>query len=192
MKLASLITQIRGVSYKPSNIKSINDGLPILRANNINENKINFNDLIYIDSSKIQVNQFLKSGDILICTSSGSKELVGKAAVFDKYISSVSFGAFCKVVRINKNEDINDDFIRLFFKSKIYRNQISELSKGANINNIKTEDIDNLIINIPELSIQEKAVKDLTILNNALDSKKLELSHLDELIKSRFMCQEAM
>ena len=95
-------------------------------------------------------------------------------------------------VAITMDGQINADFIRLFFKSKIYRNQISELSNGANINNIKTEDIDSLIINIPELSIQEKAVKDLTILNNALDSKKLELSHLDELIKSRFIGQEVL
>ena len=42
--------------------------------------------------------QYLKQGDILVCTSSGSKELVGKAAFIEKDLHMV-FGAFCKVVR---------------------------------------------------------------------------------------------
>ena len=187
MKLANLITQVRGVSYKTSNIKNVNDGIPILRANNINDNNINFNDLIYIDKTKISEKQYLKVGDILICTSSGSKELVGKAAELKNVFSSISFGAFCKVIRINNDNNINKDYIRLFFKSKIYRKQISELSHGANISNIKTEDINNLIINIPEIVIQNNAVKEMNNIFNAIESKKKELINFDELIKSRFI-----
>ena len=138
MKLENLITQVRGVSYKTSNIKNVNDGTPILRANNINDNKINFKNLIYIDESKISEKQYLRIGDVLICTSSGSKELVGKAADVKRIFSNISFGAFCKVIRINDNKNINKDYIRLFFKSKTYRNQISKLSNGTNINKIKT------------------------------------------------------
>ncbi len=186
MKLANLITQVRGVSYKTSNIKNVNDGIPILRANNINDNNINFNDLIYIDKTKISEKKYLKVGDILICTSSGSKELVGKAAELKNVFSSISFGAFCKVIRINDDNNINKDYIRLFFKSKIYRKQISKLSNGANINNIKTEDINNLIINIPEIVIQNNAVKEMNNIFNAIEYKKKELINFDELIKSRF------
>ena len=99
-RLGDLIEQIRGVSYKPEDLcDSLNeDGIPLLRANNIQDGKLNFEDIIYIDKKKVKSNQHLKSGDILICTSSGSKELVGKAAFVENDLS-MTFGAFCKVIR---------------------------------------------------------------------------------------------
>lgn len=110
-----------------------------------------------------------------------------KAAIFYQYITPISFGAFCKTVRVNDNSSINKQFIQLYFQSKYYREQISASSVGANINNVKTEDIDNLNINIPDLSVQEEAVINLTNIIMALKSKKDQLSALEELIKSRFI-----
>lgn len=192
MKLGKYITQIRGVSYKPSDVTTNENGLPILRANNINNDEMNFEDLIYINPLKIKENQFLKQGDIFICASSGSKSLVGKACSYKYYDSNIAFGAFCKVIRINDSNDINPDFIRLFFRSNFYREQISELSKGANINNIKSEDIDDLNINIPDIEVQNEAVIILNNIINALNNKKNEILLFDEVIKSRFIHQEAV
>lgn len=187
MKLGKYITQIRGVSYKPSDVTTIENGLPILRANNINNDEMNFEDLIYINPSKIKDNHLLKIGDILVCASSGSKSLVGKACIYKPYDTNIAFGAFCKVIRIKDSNNINADFIRLFFKSNFYRKQISELSKGANINNIKSEDINNLDINIPAIEVQNKVVLILNNLIRALNNKKAEFLLFDEIIKSRFI-----
>ena len=189
MKLGQFITQIRGVSYKPSDVTTNENGLPILRANNINNDEMNFEDLIYINPLKIKENQLLKPGDIFVCASSGSKSLVGKACPYKRYDSNIAFGAFCKVIRINDLNDINADFIRLFFRSNFYREQISELSMGANINNIKSEDIDNLNINIPSIETQNEAVFILNNLIGALNNKKKEFLLFDEMIKSRFIEQ---
>ena len=186
-KIKEFVTQLRGVSYKPTDVTDATNGIPILRANNIQDDGMVYDDLIYVKSEKVKQAQKLQAGDIVICTSSGSKALVGKASIFTGYSKVISFGAFCKALRINDVVGINKDFIRVFFSSKLYREQIASSSIGANINNIKSENIDELNINIPTPEVQSAAVEILTQLNKAILSKKEQLKQLDELVKSRFI-----
>ena len=186
-KIKEFVTQLRGVSYKPTDVTDATNGTPILRANNIQDDGMVYDDLVYIKSEKVKQTQKLQAGDIVICTSSGSKTLVGKASIFTGYSKVISFGAFCKALRINDVAGINKDFIRLFFSSKLYREQIASSSIGANINNIKSENIDDLDINVPTPEVQSIAVKTLTQLNRTILSKKEQLKQLDELVKSRFI-----
>ncbi|MDE0088669.1 MAG: restriction endonuclease subunit S, partial [Candidatus Poribacteria bacterium] len=69
------------------------------------------------------------------------------------------FGTFCGLVRIS--EEVNQKFIGLFFQSPIYRNEISRLSIGININNLRRENIEEMLIPLPPLTEQEKIVFDL-------------------------------
>jgi len=183
-KLKGYIEQVRGVSYKPIDVRDAQSGVAVLRANNI-QDKVDMSDLIFVDAKKIAESQYLKEGDVLICASSGSKNLVGKAVVIPNDLDA-AFGAFCKVVRIKAVSDVNPEFIRLFFLSKNYRDAISECSVGANINNIKTDHLDNLRINIPNYNIQCFAVEYLHKLQRAIDLKRKQLNDLDELVKSKF------
>lgn len=188
VKLSKFIKQIRGVSYKPEDITNELDenAIPILRANNITtDGHIDFNDIVYVNSKKVQSEQLLRAGDIFICASSGSKNLVGKAV----YITTnmpYAFGAFCKVVR-PISEKINNHYLAQFFQSPLYRKKISELAQGANINNIKNEHIDELEIAIysPE---EEKAIAEkLDKVSGLIEKRKAQLEKLDLLIKSRFI-----
>lgn len=170
-RLGDVIEQIRGVSYKPSDLKdTLNDNSVILlRANNIQDGKIVLDDVLYVSKSKVNESQYLRRGDILVCTSSGSKELVGKAAFVDEDLPAV-FGAFCKVVR-PKIECCK--YVGHFFQSPYYRNYISAASAGANINNLRNEHIADLHIPLPPLDKQRKIAA--------------VLDKLDELVKSRFI-----
>ena len=185
-KLKEICTQIRGVSYKPSDVRDEFSGIPILRANNIQDTGIVFDELVYVDFSKVHSEQYLLTDDIVICASSGSKNLVGKAASYKSDLSA-SFGAFCKVVRINNSDDLCKAYIQQYFQSKIYRNAISESSAGANINNIKTEDIEALEIPLPSKEEQIKIAAHLDKIQSAIDNKKQQLSLLDEAVKSEFV-----
>ena len=126
VKLGEYIEQIRGVSYKPEDIcKELNENTVILlRANNIQDGKLNLNDIIYVKKENVKQIQYLMIGDILICTSSGSKNLVGKAVFINKNLT-VTFGAFCKVVRPKIS---CPQYLGHFFNSPYYRNIISNLS----------------------------------------------------------------
>ena len=184
-KVKNLAKQIRGVSYKPEDLHDSldDDSVILLRANNIDEGKINFDDVVYVDKSKVSDEQYLKVGDVLICASSGSKQLVGKAASVD-FESPCTFGAFCKVVRPNKDVA---NYLGKYFQSGVYRRKISEVALGANINNIRNEHIDSLELPLYEPEQTQRIVEKMGLLQSIIDGRKCELSKLDELVKARFV-----
>ena len=184
-KVKCLAKQIRGVSYKPKDLHdSLDDNSVILlRANNIDDGKINFDDVVYVDKSKVSDEQYLKEGDVLICTSSGSKKLVGKAASVN-FDLQCTFGAFCKVIRPNAEVV---DYLGIYFQSDIYRRKISEVALGANINNIRNEHIDSLELPSYDSEQSQVIVRKISLLQTIMDNRKDELGKLDELIKSRFV-----
>ena len=184
-KVKKLAHQIRGVSYKPEDLHDNLDdnSVILLRANNIDDGKINFDDVVYVDKSKVSDDQYLLPGDILICASSGSKQLVGKAASvsFDK---PCTFGAFCKVVRPNSGLE---RYLGTYFQSGIYRREISAVAIGANINNIRNEHIDALELPLYSKDESLSIVTRIELLQGIIDKRKTELEKLDELIKARFV-----
>lgn len=184
VKLGECIKQIRGVSYKPEDaINMPTEGYyPILRANNIKDNALIFDDFIYVKEIKIKKEQMIQKGDIIVCASSGSKKLVGKAAQAKKDLQ-MSFGAFCKGVRA---KNILPEYLGNYFKSPIYRKTISKLSAGASINNIKSEHLDNLEIPLPGMEEQRKIAARLDAVSDLLAKQKQLLAEQDTLIQSLF------
>ncbi len=185
VKMQDVTKQIRGVSYKPTDLhESLNSSSVILlRANNIDDGKINFDDVVYVDKSKVSTDQYLKKGDILICASSGSKQLVGKAASFD-FDKECTFGAFCKVVRPDENVA---EYIGKYFQSGKYRSIISNVAIGANINNIRNEHIDSLDVPMYSPEKTNEIINLISKVQSIIENRKQELSNLDNLIKSRFV-----
>lgn len=147
-KLGDYILQIRGVSYKP---KDLSEGLKegfvtLLRANNIANNVLNFEDVQFVSEGRVSDDQIIREGDILICASSGSLEHVGKAALCMPDME-YTFGAFCKLIRpIGK---LYPEYIAGYMGTDAYRNTISDLAQGSNINNLRNEHINDLMIPIP-------------------------------------------
>ncbi len=185
VKMKIFVKQIRGVSYKPEDLHNELDenSVILLRANNIDDGRINFDDVVYVDKGKVSDEQYLRVGDILICASSGSKNLVGKAAsvTFER---ECTFGAFCKVVR-PKTE--NEKYLGVYFQSPAYRRKISEVAMGANINNIRNEHIDELDIPVYSFGEQTDIVKKIHLIQDIIAKCKDELINLDKLIKARFV-----
>jgi type I restriction enzyme S subunit len=88
--IQDLCDTVRGVSYKPGDVvRDQANGVPILRASNIQNGEIVFDDLIFVKSNAVRAEQYLQPGDVLICGSSGSPELVGKAAPFSSAMLAI-------------------------------------------------------------------------------------------------------
>lgn len=185
IKVKNIARQIRGVSYKPDDLHdSLDDNAVILlRANNIGDGRINFDEVVYVDKSKVSADQYLMPGDILLCASSGSKQLVGKAASVNFDIPC-TFGAFCKVVRPNSGLE---KYLGTFFQSNIYRHEISAVAIGANINNIRNEHIDSLELPAYNEKKSQAIVEIIELLRQIIDSRRTELDKLDYLLKARFV-----
>jgi type I restriction enzyme S subunit len=82
VKLGEVCEQINGVSYKPSDVSEnlLEHYIPVLRAHNIQDDGLNADKLVYVREEIVNPRQIIKTDDIIICASSGSKNLVGKAA----------------------------------------------------------------------------------------------------------------
>jgi len=177
-KLGGHISVIRGVSYKPSDVRSsVDEGVAIiLRSNNIADGEINFDDLVYVVQERVQNEQKLKPGDIVMCGSNGSIGLVGKAGLLKDNMPNTAFGAFC--LGIKCKETILPEYLNTYFNTQVYRNEIESMGNGTNIINIRPDNITNLSIPIPPV---EKQMAFVEVVNQA-DKSKFELKQAIEKI----------
>jgi len=157
-QLGEYIEQVRGVSYKPADIRTTlnENSILLLRANNISSGRINHFDVQYVAREKVSGEQIIRLNDILMCASSGSIDHVGKAAICERDAVGETFGAFCKLIRLKG--ELLPKYIATYFETDEYRKIIMQLACGSNINNLKSEHIDNLMVPIPPKGVQEQFV----------------------------------
>lgn len=184
VKLGSVITQIRGVSYKKdSELGEKEDNVTILRGGNIQNGEIKFFiDDTYISKNLVNDGQYLKKGDIVLVGSTGSKHLIGKAATVLENMDDVAFGAFLKLIRCKKLEKF---YLGNYFQSNLYRQAIQNASKGININNITNGHIDELIFPLPPLSEQTRIVNKLESMLSKLKEAKEKIAEAKESFELR-------
>ncbi|EAJ4607323.1 restriction endonuclease subunit S [Campylobacter jejuni] len=156
-----------GLVYTPDDIiENPDEGYPVLRANNIQNGKIDYQDLIYIKSKQIEKKQIISSGDLLMCVRNGSENLLGKTAkIQDGYFS---FGAFTAIIKNQFN-----DYFYWIFQTNMLRKSIASFSASNGIGQISQDDIKNFIISFPPLKEQEQIAQ-------FLDS---EISKIDKIIE---------
>ncbi|MFM5274992.1 restriction endonuclease subunit S [Aeromonas caviae] len=155
-KVGNLATIVRGVSYPKHQVSENNkmDYITLLRANNIN-GSLNFDSTIYVPRMLVKEEQVILAGDIVIAMSSGSPDLVGKAAQSNVDLDA-TFGTFCGVVRVI--DSVLKDFFGFLFTTPLYRKQTQLAGKGIGIKNLNKDNLDNLDIPIPPLKEQRRIV----------------------------------
>lgn len=186
-QVGELAEQVRGVSYAKAEAASDpRPGyVPILRANNITDDGLVFDDLVYVPKARVSSRQVLRRGDVVIAASSGSLNIVGKAAELRRDFDG-AFGAFCKVLRPNPLA-VDPAYFAQFFRTQSYRKRISALAAGANINNLKNEHLDKLEIPLPSLDEQRRIATILDQADALCRKRKRALGLLRDLEQSVFL-----
>lgn len=166
-----------GLVYTPDDIVENSDkGYPLLRANNIQNGKIDYQDLIYIKSEQIEKKQIASIGDLLMCVRNGSENLLGKTAkIQDGYFS---FGAFTAIIKSQFN-----DYFYWIFQTNMLRKSIASFSVSNGIGQISQEDIKNFIIPFPPLQEQKQIAQFLDSEISKIDSIIEKIKKQIELIK---------
>ncbi len=174
-ELAEVAVLIGGVSYKKQDATSTpSQGMvPILRATNISGSALTFDSLVYVPEKYVSKAQYLKKGDIVVASSSGSKEVVGKSGQVSNDHIEASFGAFCTLVR--PEPEMDDGYLGLYFQSPGYRAAISTISAGSNINNIKRSELSVHRVPVPPKAEQARIAQKLEELLSDLDAGLTEL-----------------
>ncbi|WYX22796.1 hypothetical protein WJ969_18240 [Achromobacter xylosoxidans] len=125
---------LSGLTYSADEVSK--EGLLVLRSSNIQDGTLVLDkDLVFVNKTCPDDIQ-LRSGDIAICMSNGSKALVGKNAEFrGNYDHDLTVGAFCSIFRPSV------EFSKLIFQTPKYTKFISVAIGGGNINNLKNSDL---------------------------------------------------
>lgn len=158
LPLSELAHLIRGVVYQKDKAhdKPQPGYIPILRAANIQEEGLVLRqNLVFVPEKEVKAEQLLQPGDVVICMSSGSRELVGKAAQLDELWRGAC-GAFCAVVRFKAG--FEPKWGGYFFRSDNYRRLIQAAAAGVNINNLRYDALAQLRLPVPPLDEQQRLV----------------------------------
>ena len=99
-RVGDISTQVRGVSYDKADARKTHAAglVPIVRGGNVQGGRLELDDLVYVPDGRVSSEQMLQPGDVVVVASSGSIDVVGKAA-FVGQTGPLAFGAFCKVLR---------------------------------------------------------------------------------------------
>lgn len=155
----------RGLTYAKGDEVDVSDNV-VLRATNIDltTNLLNFAELKYI-SDKVAVpdSKKVRKNSLMICTASGSKSHLGKVAYIDDDYD-YAFGGFMGM--ITPKNGLVPKFLFHLMTSDAYKEFISELSDGANINNLKFDDLKKFQVPHPDRREQKRIVG---ILDEAFD-----------------------
>ena len=174
---------LRGISYKKTDVLTApsDDSVTILRAGNLQDGRIVFDDLVHVPESYVRDEQRIRKGDLIIAMSSGSATVVGKVAVVDKDMPRVSFGAFCGLLRPRTQE--YSHWLSEFFQTKDYRDLISSLAAGININNLRREYLYDLSIPVPPISEMQRLEKKIEALQERSQRAREALSEVGTLLE---------
>jgi type I restriction enzyme S subunit len=185
-RVAALAEQIRGVSYGKEDASSNpRPGyLPVLRAGNISEDGLVFDALVFVPAERISAKQKIRENDVVIAASSGSIDVVGKAArALTDYEGG--FGAFCKVLR--PGPMVDPAYFAHFFRTPVYRRRVSALAAGVNINNLRNEHLDEMVVPLPPLPEQRRIAEILDKADALRAKRRAVLAQLDTLAQSIFL-----
>ncbi len=168
LKIGEVASIFRGVSYKKEQAskKKQKSYVLLLRANNINAGQFILDDYVFVPNSLVSEEQMIKTGDIVITMSSGSKAHVGKVALARNDMNC-TYGAFCSKI---SPHNINSSYLFFALMEPSFRKHIETQCKGTNINNIKRSYIEDFEIPIPPLSEQERIVAKIEELFSQLDA----------------------
>ena len=153
------------IQYGLSNPSSTFGKYKILRITDIQNNSVSWDTVPFVDIKEEEVNSFLlKKRDILFARTGAT---VGKSYLVSDLPYSTVFASY--LIRISVFEVISIQYIKYFFESDIYWEQITDKSVGIGQPNVNGTSLKTLLIPLPPLAEQHRIVEKveqlLTIVN---------------------------
>ncbi|HEP1812486.1 restriction endonuclease subunit S [Streptococcus suis] len=176
-KFKFLGTAKNGLTYSPENIVEQTEGVLVLRSGNIRNNKLVFDNNVYVNS-QIEPSIFLKKGDILITARNGSANLIGKNAIVEEPILA-TYGAFMMVFRVNKRMKSKFAYYLMNSSFDFYRNFFTT----STVNQLTAGIFYNIEVPLPTI-IEQTKIADF------LDKKIAQLDKVKSLLEEQIKTLE--
>lgn len=149
-----------GLTYTPEDITTESDGILVLRSGNIQNGQLDFNDVVFVNTS-IPNNLKLQKNDILITARNGSANLVGKNILINTEINA-TYGAFMMVFRANRR--INPRFAQ-YTMNPTFDNYKTFFTTST-VNQLTANIFYNMAVPLPPLQ-EQAAIADFLDKRNA-------------------------
>lgn len=172
-----------GLSIK-SSLEQKKGLIPMLRMTNIVNGEVDYSELKYVPaeeaSSKTEVDKWiLHNGDFLVTRTNGSKDLVGKAAVF-KNTETFTYASYLIRYRFD-DSIILTDYVNIMFLLPIVREQIAVMRRqGGGQYNLNSDEIGAIRIPVPSIPEQQRIIDRF---NNQKDGANKYYEKAEELRK---------
>ena len=175
-RVRTLGQAIIGLTYSPQDITDVGQGKLVLRASNISGGRVVDADNVYV-RSEIPSKLLVTEGDILICSRSGSRNLIGKNAHIDSESAGATFGAFMTVLR-----GPNNDYLHQVFNSKLFEYQ-SGAFLTSTINQLTLGILNDMYIPFPPSKEREAIIGHLKDSTGSINTAIAHTRWQIELIK---------
>jgi type I restriction enzyme S subunit len=176
--LGDIITLMQSGLSRKLDEKDI--GLPVLRSNNLINNKLDISNISYwydIDDKGANLeNYFLKKGDLLVNFINSLKQ-IGKIAIYNGELKRNSIFT-TNIMRLRFKKDINEIYIYNHFQTKKYSDYIQSITKPAvNQASFTTVDFKRFKLGISSIPEQKKIASFLSKVDEKIEKleKKQEL-----------------
>ena len=140
-----------GLTYSPDELCD-EDGILVLRSSNIQNDKLCFEDNVYVKGCSDSL--MVTPGDIIICSRNGSASLVGKCAMVENELYA-TFGAFMMRYRPLRKANKKFSYYMLQAALKLHKG----LYSTTTINQLTNAVIDQITVSYPPFSEQEVIAK---------------------------------
>jgi type I restriction enzyme S subunit len=169
-KLDVICSFISGNAWKAAEF--IDEGIPIIRINNLNTND---NDFKYWQGD-YDKKFLIYKGDLLVSLSGTIKTFQwnGPEALLNQ-----------RIVKVTANPDTNQDWV--YYQISHVIEQIANKGKHAIIKNLSVNDLKNFEIDVPDFQIQNKIVAILDKARALVKKRQQSIDLLDVLLKAQYL-----
>lgn len=179
-KLGDITVKI-GSGKTPSGGKNayVETGIPLIRSQNVNGDKVNFADIVYIDEAtdESMANSRVYTNDVLLNITGAS---IGRSAVY-KGLESANVNQHVCIIR--SIEGHQPDFIQLNLSSDNGQKQIDESQAGGGREGLNFQEIGKMQFSFPSLNEQKCIGRYFNSLDNLITLHQQKCAALKEFKK---------
>ena len=147
----------------------------LLRITDIQNNRVNWDTVPYSDFEDNAQNYILEDGDILFARTGAT---VGKSYLVNDIPVSSIYASY--LIRVKSTKSVLPEYVKLFFESGFYWEQISMTAVGVGQPNVNGTSLANLRIPLPPYNEQTRIVKESSNWLKRIDTLDNDMSELED------------
>ncbi|MHC1722182.1 MAG: restriction endonuclease subunit S [Aminipila sp.] len=185
MKKTKLKSCCHFIDYRGKTPNKSEDGYILITAKNVKDYGFSLEPREYIPKENyesVMVRGIPKAGDILFTTEAP----LGNVCRIPDLKAPFAVGQRIIVIR-PKEELLRSDYVEYVLKSRRFRDEMWKRSSGSTVKGIRSKELVEIEIPIPDISKQKLIAGSLNKINNIIKVRQMQLTDLDNLVKSRFV-----